>query len=91
MDVPDWQDFDSFITWLKRQRNDLETPARAVTPEVSQALQALISEGAALARMSGSGATCFGLYKTQTAADIAATRLKTQHPDWWVVATEILS
>ncbi|MEM1366383.1 MAG: 4-(cytidine 5'-diphospho)-2-C-methyl-D-erythritol kinase, partial [Pseudomonadota bacterium] len=41
-------------------------------------------------RMSGSGATCFGIYSAANAAQAAADRLRAQHPDWWVVATHTL-
>jgi len=39
--------------------------------------------------MSGSGATCFGLYPDAGAAQAAADRIAAAHPDWWVVATEL--
>ena len=40
-----------------------------------------------LARMSGSGATCFGLFETEEAASAAAQRLRAAHPDWWIEET----
>lgn len=88
---PDWQDYASFIAWLGRQRNDLEPPARALEPAIGACLEALRREGVALARMSGSGATCFGLVKTGAEAARIAARVQARHPDWWVRATDILS
>lgn len=73
--------------WLAGTRNDLEAPALSLAPAIGQVLDALRSTGAAFARMSGSGATCFGLYDTADRARIAATALK-QH-GWWAVATEL--
>ena len=89
--APDWQDFDSFIGWLSQQRNDLEPPARALAPEIGDCLDALSREDVALARMSGSGATCFGLVETRADADRIARRLQAARPDWWIRATTILS
>ena len=74
----------AFVDWLCAQRNDLQAPARALCPEVGQALAAL--EGAALVRMSGSGTTCWGLFDDAVAAREAAARLNQQHPGWWVRA-----
>ncbi|SEK57113.1 4-diphosphocytidyl-2-C-methyl-D-erythritol kinase [Roseivivax marinus] len=73
--------------WLATQRNDLEAPALAVAPVVSEVLEAL--SDADLARMSGSGATCFGLYPDAEAAAGAAARISAARPDWWVRATTL--
>ncbi len=74
--------------WLATQRNDLEAPARALAPEIGDVLAALAATpGCLLARMSGSGATCFGLYQTETAARDAAGRLGAAQPGWWVLPT----
>ena len=85
--IPQGVDFEAFCDWLSTQRNDLEPPARALTPEIDATLAAL--SDARLARMSGSGATCFGLYPTQAAAEAAAARISTARPDWWVAATTL--
>jgi 4-diphosphocytidyl-2-C-methyl-D-erythritol kinase len=67
-------------------KNDLEPPAIALCPAVADALAALnATPGCRLARMSGSGATCFGLYLNEAAA--AAQAIGAAHPDWWVRAT----
>lgn len=76
--------------WLSTQRNDLEAPARSIAPVIGEVLQSLMDrEGCLLARMSGSGATCFGLYPTPSAARAAAAALSDDHQDWWVVATTL--
>ncbi len=85
--IPQGTDIRTFSDWLATQRNDLEPPARALAPEINATLSAL--SDALCARMSGSGATCFGLYPTQDAAHAAATRIRTAHPGWWVAATTL--
>lgn len=73
------------LSWLAQQRNDLEAPARRLCPAVDQVLAALgATGGCELARMSGSGATCFGLYDRPEAAAAAAAELAASHPDWWI-------
>ncbi len=74
--------FDDLIGWLQTQRNDLQRAAEALCPPITTILAAL--SGAPLARMSGSGATCFALFETEAQADTAADTLRTAHPDWWV-------
>jgi len=69
-------------------RNDLEAPAIAIAPEIADVLAALRAlAGCILARMSGSGATCFGLFDTTRAAIAAAQTLRMRHVDWWVRPT----
>lgn len=80
---------EALIPWLAAQRNDLEPPALEAAPEIGAVLAALRDRGAALARMSGSGATCFGLFESQAAAREAAEQLQRAQPGWWVVATEL--
>jgi 4-diphosphocytidyl-2-C-methyl-D-erythritol kinase len=83
--LPALPDAATAIAWLATQRNDLEPPARALAPAIGAVLAALASTpGCGLARMSGSGATCFGLYPTDTAAAAAARALRAAHPDWWI-------
>jgi 4-diphosphocytidyl-2-C-methyl-D-erythritol kinase len=65
--------------------NDLQSPALILVPEIAAVLTLLAaSEGAILARMSGSGATCFALFDTEAALQHAAQMLKTDQPHWWV-------
>jgi 4-diphosphocytidyl-2-C-methyl-D-erythritol kinase len=77
-----------FLAVLANDRNDLEAPAISLAPAIGDVLAALRSvPGCRLARMSGSGATCFGLLDTQRAATAAAASLRAAHPQWWVRAT----
>lgn len=82
-------DWDTQITWFHRQRNDLEAPAVLQAPVIGSVLEALRrSEGCKLARMSGSGATCFAIMENTEQRDATVAALQADHPDWWVVATE---
>jgi 4-diphosphocytidyl-2-C-methyl-D-erythritol kinase len=73
---------------LKSCRNDLQAPAIAGLPVIGEVLENLASlEGAWLSRMSGSGATCFALFTTQSQAQAAAKRLRDSKPQWWVEDT----
>jgi 4-diphosphocytidyl-2-C-methyl-D-erythritol kinase len=70
------------------QSNDLEPPAIALQPSVADVLAALRERrGCALARMSGSGATCFGLFGTADEAAAAEKALSVKQPTWWVKPT----
>lgn len=82
-DAADW------VRWLITQRNDLQTPAIANAPEISLVLNALAETGAVLHRMSGSGATCFGIYDSDLSATAAADKVIESHPDWWVQTTRL--
>lgn len=77
--------------WLATQRNDLEAPAQSLAPVIGTVKAALAAQaGCLLARMSGSGATCFGLFATAAEATAAQTQIATAHPDWWVKAGKLL-
>ena len=76
--------FDDAIKFLAQQRNDLETPAIAHVPAIAQVIHALSQNNAALARMSGSGATCFGLFDNLAAAENVAQIIQAENPTWWV-------
>ncbi|MGJ3264728.1 MAG: 4-(cytidine 5'-diphospho)-2-C-methyl-D-erythritol kinase [Salinarimonas sp.] len=81
---------DGLIARLVATGNDLEAPAIAVAPVVADVLAAVAATpGCGLARMSGSGATVFGLYGTDAVARAAAARLAAAHPSWWVAATRL--
>ena len=86
-DVPAFAGVPDAIAWLADQRNDMQAAAIAIEPMVATVLDALGDTGAALSRMSGSGATCFGLYPTDAAAREAGAAIAAAHPDWWVRAT----
>jgi 4-diphosphocytidyl-2-C-methyl-D-erythritol kinase len=75
---------------LAARRNDLTAAAVALCPAVGEVLQCLAAmPGALLARMSGSGATCFALFADATAAAAAAAGLALAHPGWWIAAAPI--
>jgi 4-diphosphocytidyl-2-C-methyl-D-erythritol kinase len=76
--------------WLASVRNDLQDPACSIAPSIIDALREVsATQGCLLARMSGSGATCFGLYETKAEASAAAGRVQAQQPHWWIAATEL--
>lgn len=78
--------------YLRLCRNDLQEPARRLQPAIGDVLDALGAQaGCLLARMSGSGATCFGLFAGESDADAAAGRLRAARPGWWVTAAGVLS
>ena len=79
------------VEYLKRTTNDLEIPAVSIAPSIGDVLEALNSSGARLARMSGSGATCFGIFNESESAADAAAAIARAHPSWWVRATRIAS
>lgn len=64
-------------------RNDLEAPAIALCPAIADVLQALSGTAPWLARMSGSGATCFALYEDEQSRDTAAAQIQAERPEWW--------
>jgi 4-diphosphocytidyl-2-C-methyl-D-erythritol kinase len=77
-----WQDAAAMAADLRRLRNDLAVPARSLCPAIDAVLSALAAQpGCLLARMSGSGATCFGLFATPQIAAQAAPRL--MRDGWW--------
>jgi len=72
---------------VRRRRNDLAAPATTICPEITLVLEALQAcEGVQMARMSGSGATCFALFETHEEAVSAAQKLREGYSDWWVAA-----
>ncbi|MBL8657404.1 MAG: 4-(cytidine 5'-diphospho)-2-C-methyl-D-erythritol kinase [Altererythrobacter sp.] len=64
-------------------RNDLEAPAIRLCPPIAEVLAALAGTGPWLARMSGSGATCFALYDDEASRDAASAQVHARWPDWW--------
>ncbi len=85
--LPHWPDAAALATFLHGQRNDLEPAALTIAPPVGAALAALrAAPGCLIARMSGSGATCFGLFADAAAARSAAARIGAAQTGWWVAA-----
>lgn len=81
-----WPDAAALADWLCRARNDLEPAARAQVAAIGPVIDALQAQpGCLMARMSGSGGTCFGLFAAEAAAREAAMALS-GHPGWWVQA-----
>jgi 4-diphosphocytidyl-2-C-methyl-D-erythritol kinase len=75
---------------LQMTHNSLQPTACALAPEISVVLAAIAAlPGCQMARMSGSGATCFGLFLTQAEAVQAKQQLHAVHPQWWCVATPL--
>lgn len=88
--IPENLDASRFARWLSDMRNDLQAPAIAVEPTITTALDAIeTTPDCLLTRMSGSGATCFGLYPDGETAKEAALRLSSDYPDWWVLPTRL--
>ncbi|MDE1995888.1 MAG: 4-(cytidine 5'-diphospho)-2-C-methyl-D-erythritol kinase [Rhizobiaceae bacterium] len=80
-----------WIETIGRLRNDLEPPARMLCSEIAALSQLIESRGAVVTRMSGSGATCFGLFADSDEASAAAASLHSSRPDWYFQATETLA
>ncbi len=79
--VEDW------VEALAASSNDLEAPAMRIQPVISEVLAALnATNGAWLARMSGSGATCFAIFENTAEAQRASQMIQQGHPQWWVHA-----
>jgi 4-diphosphocytidyl-2-C-methyl-D-erythritol kinase len=78
------------MDFLATQANDLEDPAIALVPTIAEVLAALRSQpGCTLARMSGSGSTCFALFVSAAEAAKAAGVLQDKYPRWWVLACSL--
>lgn len=81
---------EDWISWLADCRNDLQPPAISLVPEIETVLNAIGSApGCLMHRMSGSGATCFGLFEDRQSAQRAAKELSTLNNNWWVYPTTI--
>lgn len=79
-----------FVAWLSETtRNDLQDSAMSFLPDIQKVLDCL-NKDSLFARMSGSGATCYGLYASLGEAQIAEEKIKSQNPDWWVKSGSIL-
>ncbi|MBR0827408.1 4-(cytidine 5'-diphospho)-2-C-methyl-D-erythritol kinase [Bradyrhizobium manausense] len=86
---PSWPDaggsLEDWVEALATSSNDLEEPATRVQPVIGEVISALnATNGAWLARMSGSGATCFAIYENTADARRAAEKIRHEQPGWWV-------
>ena len=85
------RDAPALARMLDTRRNDLEQPACEQVPEIALVLGRLSrAPGCLLARMSGSGGTCFGLFGGEDAAAAAAGAIACDHPDWWLQPTRLV-
>jgi len=90
--LPTWPDAQALAVWLQSQRNDLERPALTIAPVIDDVLAALRAQpGTLIARMSGSGATCFALSASQAQAEAVAGAVQAQNPQWWVASGVVFS
>ena len=88
-DYPQTNDAAALLAYLSKTRNDMEPAAREIAPVIGEVLGALRANGASLARMCGSGATCYALFDSDAAAQSAARAIASAYPAWWVAPTRI--
>lgn len=82
--LPSWSNARAFCDWLSGQRNDLLTPAIGIAPVIAEVLEIIGQTDCLYAGMSGSGATCFGLYPPDRhSAKAARAALYVDKPEWW--------
>lgn len=90
MQLPDFSSLDDLLAWVSEEPNDLQAPATAILPEIGSVLSSIAeTKGCRLARMSGSGATCFGIYRSIVDAEAAVRTLSAFRPSWWVKAATV--
>ncbi len=77
----------TLAAWLAERRNDLMPAAIEVAPAIADVLSAIEATDPLIARMTGSGATCFGFYADEAAAKAAAETLRAQQAGWWIQPT----
>ena len=89
----DWpMEAEGWVSWVANQRNDLEAPAVSAEPVIADVLDMLRGRpGCRLARMSGSGATCFAIMDDAQTQKNAVAHIKTAHPEWWAAACKTVS
>lgn len=87
--LPKFESTGKFITWLdQKTRNDLEPAAISIVPQIATVLDEIHKlSGVKLARMSGSGATCFALFHSMDEARAAEENISHAYPDWWIKAS----
>ena len=85
--IPEFADLDGFARWLGLQRNDMQQAAITIAPVIADVLALVAAQpGVLLARMSGSGATCFGLFADEQGARAACAAMAAVQPGWWHAA-----
>jgi 4-diphosphocytidyl-2-C-methyl-D-erythritol kinase len=84
-------DLPTLCEFLKNTANDLEAPAKGMAPVIGDVLEELnAADGVLLARMSGSGATCFAMFSDPEKAKPLYEGLSARHPDWWIILTSLM-
>jgi 4-diphosphocytidyl-2-C-methyl-D-erythritol kinase len=91
VEAPDFgNDLEALVAYLLPRGNDLERPASGIVPKIREVLAALSGlTGARIARLSGSGPTCFALFATYDEAKRGAAELSSSHPSWWIVPSAL--
>lgn len=90
-EVPKLRTAAELAAFVTMQRNDLEAPALTLQPVIGRVKAALSTQaGCMVVRMSGSGATCFGLFADPLAASAAARTIRVEEPGWWVADAPLL-
>jgi len=85
-------DIFAVVRFLQTTTNDLEEPAMQIAPVIGEVIEEIGRlPDVLLARMSGSGATCFGLVESGEIASRCASILRERHPHWWIAATSLAS
>ena len=91
-DLPRLRSAADLAAFVMMQRNDLEPPALTLEPVIGRVKAALSAQpGCLMARMSGSGATCFGLFADALSANAAARAIRAAEPGWWVADAPLLA
>lgn len=86
-----WLDFADLMEFLSTTRNDLTNAAISMVPQIGDIQQAMLAQvNCGFARMSGSGATVFGLFEYSEDAEVAATNLRNAYPEYWIQSGQIL-
>jgi 4-diphosphocytidyl-2-C-methyl-D-erythritol kinase len=80
---------EQWLGTLAASRNDLQAAAESLEPRITQALELIREADPMLARMSGSGATCFGIYRSQAGLDRALAKLEAERPAWYIAGAGI--
>ena len=80
----------NIIKYLELTGNELTAAATSLVPDINQRLHALTDQGAIVSRMSGSGATCFGIYSQKSSMAKAHTAIAAAHPEWWSAASQLI-
>ena len=88
--LPDISSRSGLLSLMAGVGNDLEAPATIIVPQIADVLESLeASPGIEIARLSGAGPTCFGIFADRPAAEAAARRISAAQPGWWVRDTTI--